>query len=110
MESLTESSSSSKPGFFKHVFNFDSESIGIEKIYVTTSNTFFNEEDAITEVMGAYTPVFNYDLNNDGVINQADLLLLLNEYNMTYINFDISIYDFNSDGIVDVYDLIKTKE
>ena len=26
MESLTESSSSSKPGFFKHVFNFDSES------------------------------------------------------------------------------------
>jgi hypothetical protein len=26
MESLTESSSSSKPGFFKHVFNFDSDS------------------------------------------------------------------------------------
>ena len=52
--------------------------------------------------------LFNYlDLNEDGVINQKDLKILSNYYNLTnehaYWN---SALDLNQDGIIDLYDFI----
>ena len=52
--------------------------------------------------------LFNYlDLNEDGVINQKDLKILSNYYNLTneHANWN-SALDLNQDGIIDLYDFI----
>lgn len=52
-----------------------------------------------------------YDLNNDKLINEDDLSIITQLYNIKKDNERYnSAYDFNNDGIIDIYDITKLSQ
>ena len=78
-----------------------------DQFHMIVQDTYLNEYENILELTSVYNGYLNPDLNNDGIIDENDIKLMVEDYNMTYNEADISIYDFNSDGIIDIYDIIK---
>jgi len=69
-------------------------------------SAMINESKNIINVMNGYTTLATTDFNNDGVVNELDLLSLVDFINATYHDDNISPFDFNNDGIVDLFDMM----
>jgi len=50
------------------------------------------------------TPVQNYDLNDDGVINSVDIAVLFNEWRKQFGEEYFTTGDFNNDGVINSID------
>ncbi|MCB9839071.1 MAG: hypothetical protein H6813_07005 [Phycisphaeraceae bacterium] len=76
--------------------------IGITSITVTSTGTGFSGLSSIDNVMFGVVvvPSCPGDLNNDGVIDTADLGILLGDFGTTS-----ALSDLNNDGVVDTADL-----
>lgn len=79
------------------------------KVYFTIDNSKLNEFTQIIELNNVINLNVNMDLNNDGVINEQDLHIFIQNYNNTYKQEDISDIDVNADGIIDIFDIIAAK-
>lgn len=80
-----------------------------DKVAIRFTNTLFNEFNQIAELHNVYRYNIDFDFNQDGVIDNRDILSFIQNYNKTYQYDDISFFDINRDGVIDIYDVIAAK-
>ncbi len=81
----------------------------LDKVSVRFTQTLFNEFSQIAQLQNIYRYQLNFDFNQDGIVNDQDILIFIKHYNKTYLYEDISFFDINRDGVVDIYDVIAAR-
>jgi len=94
-------------GLFKVVFEKTSDTE--DEYNFNINNTLFNENSNIIEVNHIYKLSLIYDVNNDGLVDNADIEVLIESINTSFRHNDISAYDYNHDGVIDLYDIIMMR-
>jgi len=86
------------------------------KIVVSFSNIENPKEPALSQRYGFAWNVQNkqetdnifwYDINADGIVNEADILIMLNNLLSTKTTDSYLIGDINPNGVIDTYDLVE---
>lgn len=75
--------------------------------YVLTYKVVDGDGNMVTKTRVVYVVYVKEDLNQDGIINELDLMVIQSYYGIdsTCLGFN-KRYDLNEDGIIDLYDIV----